>query len=339
MLTNKFNIPLPLLVWLSTDNYSYPTTVKQLSATTLLRSPRYIIADLRKNFPEEFSNDPEQISNLSLGFEDVQDRVSSAIGTAIHNSVEQVWNVDNQKLLSILGLENSDKKIVVNPKPEELDQNVICVYTEKRTTIPIDDFAVSGQFDIVVDGQLHDIKTTSTYSWTSGCNDKKYSLQGSIYRWLNPEIITKDSVVINFIFTDWKKFSVGTDPNYPQARVLSKEYPLLSLKDTKAYIQNKLDMVKKYWDSELWEIPCCTEEELYAGKKTIYKYYKTGFAEGKRSTKNFFSMLEATHFRAQNGGKGDIVEHKEEPFKCPCCDISPLKIEIPVHQSPTFDIS
>ena len=33
--------------------------------------------------------------------------------------------------------------------------------------------------------------------------DREYRLQGSMYRWLNPKIITKDVFNINYIFTDF----------------------------------------------------------------------------------------------------------------------------------------
>ena len=57
----------------------------------------------------------------------------------------------------------------------------------------------------VAEGKVQDFKSTSVYTYLNQTNKDKYILQGSIYRWLNEDTITRDTMDIHFIFTDWNK--------------------------------------------------------------------------------------------------------------------------------------
>lgn len=325
MLQNNTNLPLPLAVWLATDEYKYAKYANEISTTALLKSPRYIIGSRRAMYPEQFPEHLRPEPTAEPIIPDVQEFIASRMGTAMHSSLEQSFLNNYENALSRLGYpESTIKRIKINPEPSSLEPDDLPIYLESRAYNEIEGFVVSGQFDIIVDGELHDLKTTSTYSWTSGCNDEKYIMQGSIYRWLNPELITKDTITINFVFTDWRKLDSMTNPDYPPAKCYYKTYKLWSLADTEAWIRNKLKTLHKYWNSPLEEIPCCTPKELFS-KPSTFKYFKTGFEEGKRATKNFSTMNEALAFRAKNGYQGDVIEVKPEPFMCPFCN--PAEVE------------
>lgn len=323
--TNNHNIPLPLAIWLASDEYQYAKTVNEISTTTLMRSPRYIIATRRAMYPEQFKPELRLLpAEQDLFLQDLTDRVSSRMGVAIHSSVD--WTINNRckQALEALGCPSEVvDRVKVNPDRETLSERDIAIFTEQRAYKPVRDFVISGQFDAVVNGEVQDIKSTSTFSWTSGAMDKKYVLQMSIYRWLNPEIITKDTCTINFIFTDWNKNYAFSRDDYPKSRAAGKTFQLLSLADTEAYVKDKLNQLKKYWNEPLATIPCCTDEDLYSAPP-IYKYYKNGYEEGKRSTKNFDNYNEASLYRAKHNGTGEIIVDKGKPFKCPCCDIGIL---------------
>lgn len=326
MFQNKFDVPYPLAVWLASDDYQYAKYPNELSATTLLKSSRYIMHSQRTMYPENFPEHlrPVVIETLNQSdFPDIQERISARIGTAIHEAVEKAW-LKNYKtaLLSLGYTEHAINKIRINP--ETVEPDTIPVYSENRMYKEIEveghKFVISGQYDMVIDGKLHDIKTTSTYSYELGLNDEKYMLQGSIYRWLNPELITDDYLTINFVFLDWKAFQGKAKENYPPAKAYSKKYKLLSLAETEMFIRNKLKIHVKHLESPLELIPCCTEKELFS-KPPVFKYYKNGYREGARATKNFDSMSEASHYRATKGNyQGDILEVKSDPFMCPCCN-------------------
>lgn len=327
MFNNKFEVPLPLAVWLATDDYKYAKYANEISATTLIKSSRYIMWSQRTMYPEAF---PEDLRPISVqvnpeDYPDLQERVANRIGTAIHEAVEKAWKTNYKPALLSLGYpESAVERVLINPEPEQVKPDTVAIYSENRMykEIEVDGhkFTVSGQYDMIVNGALHDIKTTSTYTYETGCNDEKYRLQGSIYRWLNPDLITKDELTINFVFLDWKQFQTKANENYPLARAYKRTYKLLSLEETEMYIRNKLRIHAQNMTNPLELIPCCSEKELFSSPP-VFKYYKTGYEEGKRATKNFDSFAEASKYRAEQGKfQGDIIESRGKPFMCPCCN-------------------
>lgn len=290
-----------MAIWLASDDYLYSKSANEISTTTLMRSPRYVIATLRKRFPELF---PEEcrltLSEEEIFSQDITERIPSRVGTAIHTAVDNAITKKAKIALKSLGYsETILKKLLINPEPSEVQKDSFVIMTEQRSYRKLDGFVISGQYDAVVNGVVHDIKTTSTFAYTSGSMGKKYIIQGSIYRWLNPDLITGDEIVINFLFTDWNKNYVYSKENYPPTKVLGKSFKLWSVEETEMYIRDKLNQLKKYWNEPLYLIPCCTYDDLYSGNVT-YKYYKSGYVEGKRSTKNFDNLNEATLYRAKN---------------------------------------
>ena len=325
--TNNNNIPLATALWLAADEYEYAKFANEISATTLLKSPRYIIATRRMMYPEQFDIPPEhnsvltqQLLNQENVLPDLESQTSIRLGTAVHSAVEKAWTTPKLRKQAILNLgypESIFDKIKINPKPEELTPDCIPVYLEQRAYRQISSFVISGQFDFIGDGELQDTKTTKTYSYTSGCNDDYYIKQGSIYRWLNPQLITSDKLTINFVFTDFNKSRIY-DEGYPKSQVLGKRFQLMSLAETEMMIESKIATLRKYWNSPLENIPCCTPQELYSSPP-VYKYYAKGFENSTRSTRNFNTYSEASAYRAKQGHKGDIIEYRGTPFTCPFC--------------------
>ena len=90
MITNNHNVALPMAIWLISDDYVYGAEPNIISTTTLMRSPRYIIASIRAMFPEKF---PEELRLTPVEQDmfsyDIQDKVASRIGTAIHSSIDK----------------------------------------------------------------------------------------------------------------------------------------------------------------------------------------------------------------------------------------------------------
>lgn len=322
---NIADVPLPLAVWLATDEYKYGKYPNEISTTTMMKSPRYIIGSRRVQFPEDF---PEHLhipasNGLFDVMPDIQSKIKARIGTAIHSSVELSWTDLKYRTiaLELLGYsKDTTDNVVINPDPtQKLSPFALPVYLEQRVYRELDNFVISGQFDFVINGNLHDIKTTSTYVWQSGCMDEKYILQGSIYRWLNPEIITGDTITINFVFTDWTAFKVQSTENYPPYMVMGRTYKLMSLEETEAYLRNKIKLLNKHWLDPLHLIPCCTEKDLYTSPSK-FKYYKKGYREGARATKVFDTMAAASAYKAEQGHIGDILEVRGKAFYCDFCN-------------------
>lgn len=310
-ITNNHNISLPLAVWLMYDEYDYVKDKKYISATTLLKPLKEIVLAHRVD-----------TKTLSM---DLMDLVASSMGTGFHDSVEKAWHKGHKEALSKLGYpQRVVDAVVINPTAEDFAKNpdLIPVYLEQRGTKEIGGWVVGGKFDIVTEGLLHDVKSTSTFKWTKGSGDDDYRKQGSIYRWIHPDKIKEDFIRINFIFTDWSKALVGgEDSKYPPNRVMHKDVDLWSLAQTEQWVANKLSLIDKYWDAPEDKIPECTDEELWKSDP-LFKFYtnpEKANQPGARSTRNFENMMEARKFQAEKGGKGIIITIPGEPKKCAYC--------------------
>lgn len=307
--TNKHNVPLALSVWLVADNYDYQDIPNYISATTLLKPLRQMILSAR-TLPSMLKVQP-----------DVSDLAARAMGNALHDSIEKAWLSNYAKSLKILGYpEDVISSVRINPEPNELFEGCIPIYLEQRQKKQVGKWVVGGKFDMVADGVVHDNKSTTVYAWINGGKDEDYKMQGSIYRWLNPDKITEDFIRVNFIFTDWQRSKAAQDPEYPQARTMCKEFPLLSMEETDAWVRAKLAQIERYVEAPDAEIPHCTDEELWRAP-TIYKYYVDP-SKTQRATKVIGSdPVEAQRFlMVEKMGKGVVLPTGGEPKRCDYCD-------------------
>lgn len=304
--TNNQSIPLPLAVWLARDSYDYVSNPNYISATSLLRPVRQTV--LCKRLSPDVGSD-------------VADLTAARIGTAIHDSIEDAWvNHCNSAMLSLGYPENVVKRMLINPTEEELRDRPdgIPVYLERRSTRKLGKFIIGGKFDFVGEGRVHDFKTTSTFTFQNKTKNDDYIKQGSIYRWLNEDIITEDDMSILFVFTDFSKLRAMTDKDkgYPQGKLEELRLPLMSVRDTENFIRHKLDEIDKYMDTDEADIPLCSKKELWQGD-TVYKYFKN--PAGKRATKNFDNIREANQRLIADGNVGIVKEVPGEAKACNYC--------------------
>lgn len=295
--TNTSNIPLPLAVFLATDHYDYVPNV--ISATSLLKPARQLI------LADRLSSEDNLV--------ELSDMVSSRMGTAIHTAIEQAWLNPTKALKSLGYSDDIIQRIKVNPATVE--ENDIPVYMEKRSFKKVGNHTISGKFDFVAEGKVHDFKSTSVYGYLNQSNASKYILQMSLYRWLNPDIITKDEMLIHYIFTDWSKAESLRNSNYPKARVHSQKYNLLGLDEIEQFVKDKLELYDSMKHQQEKDIPYCTDEELWR-KPTVWKYYKN--ANATRATKNFDNPSEAYALQ-QTNGVGEVREVKGTVSACKYC--------------------
>ena len=304
--TNQYNLSLSVAAWLANDDYDYNNDPKTLSTTTLLKSVRQIVLAKRA------------IKAGLVLTTDVSTRISSSLGTAVHDSLEKVWDDHNyEKPLRSLGYSQKDiDRIMVNPNPEHVSENKIAIYTENRTEKKINDYTITGKYDHVYNGQLQDFKTTGVYSYIKQTNTTKFMQQGSIYRWLNPNIITNDEMLIQYIFFNWEAFKVNQE-GYPAFKILAQPLTLMSYEETEQFIIDKLALIDKYLDVQESELPLCTSEDLWQNP-SVYSYYKNP-AKMTRATKNFPTYYEAQNRYIQDGSVGTIVEKPAQIKACAFC--------------------
>lgn len=299
---NVSQVPLSLAVFLATDPYDHDQNT--ISATALIKPLRQIV--LASRVPTE-----EAVVDL------IQ-MVSSRMGSAIHDAIERSWKDNYPVALDALGYpQKIIDRIRINPKPEELHENVIPIYLEQRAHKQVGKYTVSGKFDFIGDGRLEDFKTTSVYTAIHNTNDEKYILQGSIYRWLNPKLVTKDEMAIQFIFTDWSKAKAMSDPKYPNQRIQQKLLPLKPVQEIEHFVSRKLQLIDEYWDKPEESIPHCSDEDLWR-TEPVFKYYKNP-EKTSRSTKNYDSRQEAYLRLAEDGNIGKVVEQPGQVTACKYC--------------------
>lgn len=313
IVTNRSDISLALAVWLLHDEYDYLTEDNYISVTTLMKPLRHIIL-------------PSRIPSNEMTM-DVADLIPSALGKSIHDSIEKAWLKGYARSLRMLGYPQSlIDRVLINPTSDQLKARPdgIPVYIEQRTIAKFQGFTIGGKFDLATEGILQDNKSTSAYAWLHGTKDEDYCLQGSLYKWLNPDKITEDFIRINFIFTDWQKMLAKSNPAYPQSRLLHKDIPLWTIQETENWISQKLKLITKYRNAPESQIPECTDEELWRSDPK-YKYYSDPAKISGRSTKNFDDQIEARKFMMnEKGGRGIIITQPGEVNRCNYCMAFPI---------------
>ncbi|UGV19858.1 exonuclease [Pseudomonas phage VB_PaeP_VL1] len=311
--TNQTGIPMAMALWLASDYYDYSEA--GLSATTLLKPIRQVVLARRIKPSDSMA--------------DIEGMIANRMGAAIHDSIEKAWTVNKDRALDALGIPASvAKRVLVNPTEAELkafneanEQPAITVYMEQRSKKEYAGVMVSGKYDFVADGQVEDFKSTTTFSYIKDTKDNDYILQGSIYRALNPGLITKDTMRIHFIFTDWQKFMAKQNKDYPQSRVASKVFNLMPIAETEEWITNRVKWLMSLKDTPEADLPLCSDEELWRSQP-VYKYYRDpakADQKGARSTKNFDSLSEAMAHRAKDGNVGVVKTIPGQVKACLYC--------------------
>lgn len=303
--TNKTNIPLSLAVWLATDEYDYVDKPNYISATSLLKPIRQLVLSKRTGASTEASVD-------------IGSRVASQKGTALHNAIEKAWLTNVQGALESLGYPKRVREaVVINPTEAEVHSDMIPVWLEQRMEKDFNGWLIGGKFDMVVEYQLRDTKTTGTYTYINKIHDEKFRMQGSIYRWLNPNKIKHDTMCIDYIFDGWSANLAKNNPSYPQSPLLEYPLQLKSVQETERFIANKLREIEKYMDAPESDIPECGDEDLWRSDPA-YKYYKNP-QKMSRSTKNFDNPHDAHLRLAEDGGVGIVVTVPGEVKACKTC--------------------
>lgn len=307
--SNVSAVPLSLAVFLATDNYDYNSDPLTISATTLIKPLRQIVLGARVP-------DADSVTDLTQ-------MVASRMGSAVHDAIENAWLVNHHKAMQSLGfpLKVIDR-VRVNPSNDDLFDGCIPVYLEQRGHKTVGKYTISGKFDFVGDGRVEDFKTTSTYTAIKQTNTERYILQGSIYRWLKPDIITDDQMAIQFLFKDWSAAKARTDPTYPQKNFQTKVFDLKSVEETDAFVRGKLHKIEQYWDADEDEIPLCSDEDLWRSEP-VFKYYKNP-EKTARSTKNFDNYQDAMLKYIEDKSVGIVKEVPGQVTACKYCAAFPV---------------
>jgi hypothetical protein len=316
MFTNRGNISLAMSVWLASDDYDLVFDENTYSVTTLLQPTRSVILSRRlrsKNIKSET---------------DLADIVPARLGSAVHTAVEVAWLDHREKAFKALGMPQHVADSIYLNADEESDPEGVYVYIEQRTKKEVlPGIFLSGKFDVVEQGRVQDVKTTKVYSWIKGSNNHRYMMQGSQYRYLNPEIITDDHMDVLYLFTDWSQWEAKKGGDYPPFRVMTKTLELMSMEDTETFVIDKIKLLESMKALPQEALPKCTPEELWQDPAK-YAYYRN--TKNKNATKLFDTMAEASTRMSTDAASpsktpivGRIDYRPAEPTFCKYCDALP----------------
>jgi hypothetical protein len=290
-LTNNTGLSLFAQVYLAHETYDREEA--GLSVTTLLKPVKQII--LARRVPE----------GMAVG--DVSDLIASSNGTAIHDAFEAAWKSPKlaETLMRLGHPAGIAKKVKVNPTQEEVAAGgIIPVYTEIRSSKVVLGVTVTGKFDFIGDGAVEDLKNTSVWKFMNA-DFENYILQGSMYRWLNPEKVTKDYMNLTFQFTDWNARDRNMSPDkYPPARMHTRKLNLLGLAETEAFVEAKVQQLIDFEHADEDQMPPCSDKDLWR-KPDSYRWFskpEKAYEPGARSSKNFTDKAEADLHVASKGG-------------------------------------
>lgn len=306
-LTNNTGLSLFAQVYLAHETYDREEA--GLSVTALLKPVKQII--LARRVPE------------GMASSDVADMIASSNGTAIHDAFEAAWK--SPKLVDTLIRLGYPKgvasKVRVNPTAEEVAAGgIIPVYTEIRSAKVVHGIRVTGKFDFIGDGAVEDLKNTTVWKFLNA-DFEHYILQGSMYRWLNPTLVTKEWMNLTFQFTDWNGRDRNMNPdNYPPARMHTRRLQLMGIDETQEWVERKVLQLIDLEHAPEEAMPPCTDKDLWR-KADTYRYFakpEKANEPGARSTKNFTDKAEADLHVATKGGV--IVTKRGGVTGCKYCN-------------------
>lgn len=302
-ITNKHNLPLSIAVWLLHDDYEYNADPYTISVTTLLKPIRQIV--LAKQ-------------NSSADVEvDLMDLFAMRLGGALHDSIEYAWLTEPHKKLLRLGLsQETVDRIVINPT--QSIPGAIEVHLEQRGRIKLGKWTLSGKFDTVSSGQLEDNKSVVAFGYMKQSNKEDYIKQGSLYRLIYPDLVTENTIQINSLIKDWKKFESIRSREYPSTPIKIDRYPLWPIEKTQQWAEEKLQVIDSLLNSPEDKIPLCSDDDLWR-KPAVYKYFKN--PDAARSTANFDNYADAIQKQLENNGVGVIKTVPGEVKRCHHCSV------------------
>lgn len=236
-LTNRLNLPQPLVDAVRNDSYSKGSGVA-ISATSLLKPPRLLALETQHEADLE---------------EDASSRIWSLMGQVVHGI-----------------LERADKTGIA----------------ERRLSIEVEGWRVSGQMDRYIDGTLQDYKVVTVYKFKDGKVPEEYEQQLNIYAHIlrtNGHAVSKLQIV--GILRDWSKMESRRDPSYPQTQVIVRDVPLWEADRAERFVRERVIL---HQQSRV-TLPECSVEDRWA-KPTQYALMKVG---GKRAVKLYDSEADA----------------------------------------------
>lgn len=180
--------------------------------------------------------------------------------------------------------------------------------SERRLTMEVEGWTVSGAMDRYIDGVLQDYKVVTAYKFKDGGVPLEYEQQLNIYAELlrhHGQPVQRMQIV--GILRDWSKLEARRDENYPRSQVIVRNVPMWHPEDAQRYIRERVILHQQARVT----LPLCSPEERWA-RPTKYAVMKEG---GARAVKLYDNEADAKAHAAS--GKNLQVEFRPgESVRC-----------------------
>lgn len=283
-ITNKHGLDDVFVRAIMIDNH---VTKGDISCTQLIDAPQIRILKM--------NNDIE---------EDVMDRISMLLGTAVHHVLERSELVSHQartllEAAEIFRKSGDDKAMKwLSEKAKEMFPEAFTTKDEWETTlnISIDGMIISGTFDkyIFDTKTIQDYKFTSTYAFIYEESKKKYYAQQNVYRYMAEKngYEVKNCEVIG-IFKDWTLAARNRSKDYPEHQVMKLPIPIQSNEVMEKYLSKRVNLHQMALNGD---VPECTPKEMWATSDT----FSVTTPVRKKSIRNFPKREMAEAFMYNN---------------------------------------
>lgn len=175
-------------------------------------------------------------------------------GELVEDAADRIWSLMGQVVHGIL---------------ERADTTGI---TERRLTMEVEGWKISGQMDRYQDGVLQDYKVVTGYKFKGGGVPEEYEAQINVYAELlrqNGHEVKRLEIV--GILRDWSKLEARRDHEYPQQQVVVREVKLWEAEKVQAFVRDRVILHKQAQVA----LPECSPEERWA-RPGVYALMKVG---------------------------------------------------------------
>lgn len=207
--------------------------------------------------------------------EDASDRIWSLVGQVIHGVLERA------------------------------DQTGV---TERRFSIEVEGWTVSGQADRFLRGLLQDYKFVTAYKFKNGGVPEEFEQQLNCYAELhrrNGHDVKRLEIVA--ILRDWSKMEARRDPAYPQQQVIIRQVPLWTQAKAQAFIRSRVILHQQ----ARVRLPECSPDERWA-KPDVYAVMK----RGRKTAVRLYESREAAESHVGSDGSLFIVFRPGVSVRC-----------------------
>ena len=265
-ISNKHNLPEPLVLAATTDNHWFPTG-SDISVTTLIDAPR------KRLLKKQLGDYTEDVANL----------MPSLLGTALHHLLE-LANIPELKRRAFLTVVNTLRDIaeeeedITEASKIQAGAKWLFYMMEKyfpelagrylfevRMTLEVSGWQLTGTLDIYdkLTKRVQDYKTTSVYTFMNPDSVKKWTAQVNVYtHMLRKSGYEVEGADIIAIFRDYSKAKRLSNKAYPPEPTMSIEQQLFSPEVMAEYINKRIKLHKDA--EETGDIPDCTPSERWA---------------------------------------------------------------------------